>query len=288
MLQVILTKGLPACGKTTWAKKVLADNPGKYKRINKDDLRAMLDDSKWSKANEKFVLAARDALILAALASGQHAIIDDTNFATVHENHIRELVKGKAEVHIQDFTDVPLEVCLERDRHRMNGVCEQVIKRMWKQYLAPPPAVQPPREFGQPVAIICDLDGTLALLNGRNPYDASTCENDEVNLPVADILALYQEEAATLNYHIILMSGREDKYREQTERWLARNAIAYEALYMRQAGDMRKDAIIKRELYEEHIAGKFYVLFVLDDRDQVVELWRSLGLTCLQVAYGDF
>lgn len=57
---------------------------------------------------------------------------------------------------------------------------------------------------------------------------------------------------------------------------------------MRKSGDMRKDSIVKREMFDEHIRGRYNVNFVLDDRNQVVELWRSMGLTCLQVADGDF
>lgn len=288
MLQLILTKGLPASGKTTWAKQQLAEHPGTYKRINKDDLRAMLDDGKWSKMNEKFVLATRDALILSGLAAGYHIIIDDTNLDPKHEKQIRALVKGKAEVRIQDFTDVALETCLERDRQRPNSVGEKVIRGMWQRYLAPPVTVQPPHEPGQPIAIICDLDGTIALLNGRNPYDASSCEQDLLNEPVATILRLNQTRAEGERHHLFFMSGREERHRPQTERWLARHGLIYDGLFMRPTGDSRKDAIIKRELYEAHIASKYHVMFVLDDRSSVVQVWRSLGLTCLQVAEGDF
>jgi hypothetical protein len=57
---------------------------------------------------------------------------------------------------------------------------------------------------------------------------------------------------------------------------------------MRAEGDTRKDSIIKEEIYRAEIENKYNVLFVLDDRNQVVELWRRLGLTCLQVAEGNF
>src|SRR5687768_1236213 len=107
---IILTKGLPGCGKTTWAKQLQGAHPPQYKRINKDDLRAMLDNGLWSGGNEKMVLKARDVLINLALDAGKHAIIDDTNLNPVHEAHIRDLAKarGDATVETQDFTDVPL------------------------------------------------------------------------------------------------------------------------------------------------------------------------------------
>ncbi len=87
---------------------------------------------------------------------------------------------------------------------------------------------------------------------------------------------------------IILLSGRMDTYRPQTESFLTKNSVPHSHLWMRAEGDMRKDSIIKREIYEREIAGKYNVLFVLDDRNQVVDMWRSLGLTVFQVAEGDF
>lgn len=137
---------------------------------------------------------------------------------------------------------------------------------------------------GLPLAIICDLDGTLAHLNGRSPYDASTCADDLLNEPVAHIVKTY----AAVGVKVILVSGRESKYRKPTEHWLGTHEIPFEELHMRRTRDFRKDAIVKTEIYRGQIEPKYRVLFVLDDRNQVVDQWRKLGLTCLQVAPGDF
>ena len=141
----------------------------------------------------------------------------------------------------------------------------------------------------KPKAIICDLDGTLALLGDRSPYDASSCEDDLLNAPIAHILEVYAHQTLH-DIKLILLSGREDKYRKPTENWLKKHNIThYDALYMRKTGDKRKDTIIKKELYKKYIDNFYDILFVLDDRDQVVDMWRKdLGLTCLQVAYGNF
>lgn len=285
MKKVLVYRGLPASGKSTAARKMLDENPGKYKRINKDDLRAMLDNGHHSKGNEKFVLKVRDMLILHALGEGKHVIIDDTNIHPKHADRIRELVKGLAEVEVIDFMHVDVETCIARDLNRPNSVGERVIRRMWKEYLGweKPKLVQ---DSALPRAIICDLDGTLALLNGRSPYDASTCDQDLINQPVADIVIRFQ----AAGHHIVFLSGREDKFREPTERFLKQHLgpdFPY-TLIMRTTGDMRKDSIIKQELLESQVTPQWYVDFVLDDRNQVVDMWRSLGLTCLQVDYGDF
>lgn len=138
-------------------------------------------------------------------------------------------------------------------------------------------------------AIICDLDGTLALLNGRSPYDASTAMEDMLNEPVANILSVYDNQKL-FEIDLILLTGRYDTYRSQTEQWLEKHGITnYKELYMRPAQDKRQDVIFKKEIYKTYIEPEYDVLFVLEDRDQVVRMWRKeLGLTCLQVEYGDF
>lgn len=277
MIKVILTKGLPGSGKSTWAKGLVDNDPNTYKRINKDDLRAMFDNTRFSRSMEKFILKVRNQLILMAINEGKHVIIDDTNLAPKHEAVIRELVQGKAEVIIQDFTHVPLETCIERDLKRQKSVGETVIRQLWEQYLhKPQPLTVNP---ALPHAIICDLDGTLALLNGRNPFDASRCDEDLLNEPVASILK---------GRKVILVSGRDDKYKEPTLRFLEKHHIEYEVLLMRKNKDQRKDSIIKKEIFDNHIRPNYNIDFVLDDRNQVVAMWREIGLTCLQVAYGNF
>ena len=157
MVRVILTRGLPASGKTTWASRVLAESPGAYKRVNKDELRLMLDGGKWSPANERFVEAVRDQIILAAVGAGTNVIVDDTNLDPRHEAHIRRLVEGKAEVVVEDF-DVPLDECIRRDAERPAPVGERVIRQMYRDFLAPPvappvaPPPAPPAQAGPPVA----------------------------------------------------------------------------------------------------------------------------------------
>jgi hypothetical protein len=140
----------------------------------------------------------------------------------------------------------------------------------------------------KPKAIICDLDGTLAIIDHRSPYDASTAIDDVLNAPIGNILEVYSHQTL-YDIRVILVTGRYDTYRKQTEEWLKKYAINYEKLIMRKAGDKRKDSIIKKELYEKNIKDHYDVVFVLEDRDQVVKMWREeLGLTCLQVAYGNF
>jgi len=138
-----------------------------------------------------------------------------------------------------------------------------------------------------PKAILCDIDGTLAILGERNRYDPSSGE-DLLNYPIANILSVYTKQTV-FPVVLILISGREEKYRDLTEKWLKKHGIThYQDFYMRKTNDFRKDFVIKKEIYEKFIKNKYAVLFVLEDRDQVVKMWRDEGLTCLQVAYGNF
>lgn len=279
MIKVFLTKGLPASGKSTWAKKLIAENTNSYKRINKDDLRAMLDDSKYSKDSEKFILQVRDAMILLAIENGKHVIIDDTNLVPKHEVRIRELIKGKAELVIQDFTDVPLEICIERDLKRTSSVGEKVIRGMHKQFLMQVETYTENAEL--PKAIIVDIDGTLAKMSGRSPFEWNKVKEDTCNRVVKGLVNAYSET-------VIILSGRDGICRQDTVDWLKENGIKYSELFMRDEGNNEKDSIIKRRMFEQNIRGKYFVEYVLDDRNQVVEMWRNMGLTCLQVADGDF
>ena len=144
-------------------------------------------------------------------------------------------------------------------------------------------------------AIIIDLDGTLCNVSHRVHFVKESPPNWQAffdacvdDTPNDAVVALYHM-ATPVNHQILFVSGRPDTHRTQTEDWLWRHELGnYAALLMRPAGDYRPDAIVKRELYDAHIAGRYDVLFCVDDRDQVVAMWRALGLVCLQCAEGDF
>lgn len=294
-MKIIICRGLPGAGKTTWARRFIDKNPN-TKRINKDDLRAMLDDGKYSKENEKFVISMRDFMIIEAIQNGFEVIIDDTNLNPQHIVQINAiiarinespLIKQHVELEIKDFTDVSLDECIKRDQKRSNYVGEKVIRDMYNKYLKPtPPVVE--HDPSLPNAVICDLDGTLALFGDRNPYERDF-ENDILNEPVAHILRTVHQTG--LGAKIIFVSGRKNKFRKQTEEFLKKNdfsEIIYEALYMPRADtDNRNDTIIKREAYEQFIKEKYNILFVLDDRLRVCRLWHALGLSILRVGDPD-
>lgn len=290
MPKLICCIGLPASGKTTWARAQEG-----FVRVNKDDIRADLETSGWvwSRKNEEEVIQVRDCKITAALASGKSVISDDTNFAVKHQVTLEKLARQFGAEFEMKLFNTPVEECVRRDALRPDGerVGEQVILGMAAKYI-PGFTLPPPKPVEQvvpdetlPRAIICDLDGTLALSGGRRgPYDHAKCGDDDVNLPILRLLGYYHY----MEYAVVYMSGREEKFREPTERFLRKHECPQGPLYMRKTGDFRKDWVVKLELFEQHVRSQYNVEFCLDDRDQVVKMWRKLGLTCFQVAEGSF
>jgi predicted kinase len=326
MIKVEMLVGIPGSGKSTYAKQVISKDPSNWVRINNDDLRAMMNGSVWSPDYEKMVTDARNYLIRDALKRGRNVLIDNLNINKRHFDDVCKIAKS-VNADIQVFEKafyIELDEAMERNSKREGAarVPDDVVKKWFKEsggksfrYYKPRVEIfyerkgnsqstveAPAYVQGLPEAIICDLDGTLALIHGRSPYDASDCDiKDLPNTPVIETILAHHAQGR----EIIFCSGREDKYRPETVRFIEKHcrnvcnhsdcdnvgvdlgAIPYK-LHMRKTDDFRKDAVIKEEIYQEHIEGKYNVLCVLDDRNQVVQFWRSKGLTCFQVAEGDF
>jgi predicted kinase len=286
MNKVIVLRGLPASGKSTWAKDYISRNPVTV-RVNKDDLRATLHNSQWSEDNERLVLEIRNAIIIKSLINLRDVIVDDTNFAEKHVTTIQKIAEEYgASFEVKDF-DVPLEVCLDRNRKRDSSVPDKVIIDMYNKYVLPKKEkiIQVP---GKTKAVIVDLDGTLAIHN-RNAFDIERCDTDTPNPPVLNTIKALSQ----FGYRLIFLTGREDSFRPQTNKWLKEvcNVDMFAplyTLYMRPTGDNRKDSLVKEEILRNDILPNYYVEFALDDRQQVVDHLREMGLTVFQVAPGNY
>jgi uncharacterized HAD superfamily protein len=133
-------------------------------------------------------------------------------------------------------------------------------------------------------AIIVDIDGTVATRTNRDPYDYTKVLEDAPKTDVIEVVtALWRA-----GHKIIFVTARDDSCFDDTYEWLTLNCPPFIRLYMRKTGDTRNDGVIKREIYEEFIKPEYNVLCTIDDRQRVVDMWRSIGLTCLQVDYGNF
>lgn len=298
MNRLIVTRGLPASGKTTFARKL---QPGVV-RVNRDDLRWMLHGGRLlSQHAEAQVTAAQRAQVEALLRARADVCVDDTNLRT---KTVREwavlAARFGATFEVRDFTDVPVDECVRRDAERdeRERVGEAAIRRMYARYLAgrslplPVPYVPPGGTgavyvppAGAPSVVLVDIDGTVALMAGRGPYDWDRVGDDVPNPAV--IAAVRAMHAA--GHGIVFCSGRDEVCRADTQAWLDLHVgVPAVGLFMRPAGDRRKDAVVKREIFDRQIRDRYHVIGVFDDRAQVVRMWRELGLTVFQVADGDF
>lgn len=245
--------------------------------------------------------AARDAAILALLRKGIDVMCDDTNLPARTIRDLAKLAAGVgADFEVLDFTDVAPGLCIARDRARDHTVGEDVIRDMHRRFLEgrpiplPLPGDMPHRQVTpepyKPLTdaedvVLVDIDGTAALRNGRDPYDETRVSEDLPNVPVLRVVSAMH----AAGNGIVFMSGRSEGCREDTEAWLAMHGgVPYLGLYMRASGDRRRDAIVKAELFDRHVRTRYNVVCVIDDRRQVVEMWRAMGLTVMQVADGDF
>ena len=304
MLKIFILQGLPAAGKSTWATQYVKDNLG-TKRINNDSLRLMLDNGVFSRDNEDMLNVAFFQLVTLSLNSGFDVILDNTylNQKALNKVHAFASNYGNLEV-IEKVFPVSIEDCLARNalREGLARVPEKVIfdmakaagidKNGYAQLLDKVTTYRPkpeakPQDTSLPKALVCDLDGTLALIGDRSPYDSASCAKDHINTPVLECLhAMYLR-----GYEIIFVSGRSEDHRLQTKEFLDRcNTITtdmsestlkmYYSLFMRPSKDNRKDSVVKKEIYENHLEGRYNILFWLDDRPQVIRMARyDLGLT---------
>lgn len=295
--------GLPGSGKSTYARKLSG------MRFNLDDMRRMMSMPTWDDVIEKTVQKAMIRGITVAIDAGYDVVIDNTHLGYRLPNIYRTVLSTRPVVFkVHDLTAVPIEDCVTADagRREAERVGEDVIRGMWDRYqitrrggwkladewmnewrdLIRP--VQPAViDDSLPWCVLFDIDGTLARHTDRGPYDLEELSSDEINENVANLIDLYPMMDDEIT--IFLLSGRQGEYRRQTELWLGANGIKYDELLMRPVGDRRPDFVVKSQLFEQNIRGKYNVEAVYDDRNQVVDLWRRVyELPCHQVDFGDF
>ena len=311
MSSLTLTIGLPGSGKTTWAKKIRQEHPNTV-LVSRDALREEFfgEFTNHSQEQESLITSVAEKAVDKALSEGRHVIVHDMNLKKAYRKRwATYAVKYDVPLRYIDMTHVPVEHCITRvqTRYDLGGrwVDPEVILNLYKRYLSNKMPVETPESLtealkdtvqghdpvewipGLPEAIIVDIDGTVADHTGiRDPYDTSRYHLDNPNEPV---IRAVQEEAYKLNRKILFVSGRDDKFWTVTYEWLMEHVkVPVEILAMRPMGDTRRDDIIKLELFDNHIRGKYNIAKVYDDRNRVVKAWRSINLPVFQVDEGDF
>lgn len=135
MNKLIITRGLPASGKSTWAKQWVLEDPEHRVRINQDDIRLMLGKY-WVPKREPLVQDIQKEALIEALEIGYDIVIDNTNLNKKVLDSYRALVidHGNHAIEYKDFFDTPLSVCIERDKQRDLKVTEKIIRSFFERY----------------------------------------------------------------------------------------------------------------------------------------------------------
>jgi len=297
-LKIIICVGVPASGKSYWSTDFVSKNP-KYIRVNRDSYRFMLKNEPFCDPKiENMITELSYHAVDTALAKKLNVILDNTHLKREHIHDVIQRFQHKADIEFRLF-DISLDKALERDKQREKTVGEVVLKRMYKEYRILIDSfvfqnvskkvlkhIDPVYTPGLPEIVLFDIDGTLAHMNGkRGPFDWHRVDVDDLDAVVHDAFKRHQKVGDKIG----ILSGRSSDARKKTEEWLEFYGLTgYEFLYMRGSTDFRKDNAVKQQIYEERVKPFYNVKVIYDDRDQVVKMWRSLGLKCFQVAEGDF
>lgn len=312
MTKLIAMRGWSGSGKSTKAREIAGDINGVV--VNRDLIRLQLLGDWWTggREDEDRVTVVEDAQVKALIKEGVNVIVDATHLEPSYlRKWARVAARNGAEFEVVDVIADVAE-CKQRVYARWHSdmgtsmaryldpaVVDKQAKRhpveKWPTITAPPPFTVDPVKptAGLRKAIIVDIDGTVADHEGvRSPFDYTRVSLDR---PRPNVIQLVRDwRYANPDGHVLFVSGRDDVCREDTETWLPAQGICYDRLLMRPsgakdaAGNKLPDFMVKYDLFNEHIRGRYDIQFVLDDRDQVVDLWRRLGLHCFQVAPGDF
>ena len=292
MRTITILQGVPGSGKSTYFKEQMKSK--NVVCVNRDSIRKMFGDY-WVPDREKLVEESEYKMVEGILGNSDYDIVvDDTNlnsktiekWKNVAEKHNTKIVFKEFKISIYE--------AIKRDSLREDHkVGKKVILGFYKKYYPEEykdyftderlKSSIPVIDESKQSVVLCDLDGTLALHRGRDPFDYSKIPSDELNIQLTNFLDKIEPE-------IIFISSREGTAvaRENTIKWLEKHGYGSNKLFMRNAKDYRPDDIVKLEIYNKFIRPNYNVLAIFDDRDKVVNMWRNQSLLCLQVYKGDF
>jgi predicted kinase len=308
--ELIILVGISGSGKSTWSQKEWELNPTKTVIVNRDKIRELLFGFTEAQSVlyyqrtdlnklENQVTKYQDELISFSLRNGKKVIVDNTH---LKQSYLNEYSKYDCSKRFILF-NINRNEAVERDRNRKRRVGSTVIDSQIKQlntllgknYVLGEGLQQMPEGIFEvdfdlksenktivqctmlPKAIICDIDGCLAQMTDRNPYDWNRVYEDKVQEHIKNIVNFHFENG----YEVFIFTGRDGSCYGLTKEWLEDNGVKFHHLYSRKEKDQRKDSVIKEELFREHVMNKYYVELVIDDRMQVIRMWNDLGLTVL-------
>ena len=296
--QIILTRGIPGSGKSTWAKAWVAESPETRIRLNWDDMRNMMGPY-WVPSREPI----NKAMMWCAVNTAAYCdkpydiVIDNMNLnpkgwkeveewiETYNASHHAKSLNLCYVLYFRDFF-IPVDECIRRDAMRSNPIGEKTIKEIWRKYkhFIQTTSVTNyvenllPKDPSKPDCVVIDMDSTMCFnTNGRPWYGKGSTEAMIDDIPNEGVVNLIKAQ----NYPVVVCTGRNQDQLGVTEQWLNKHGIYPEMMFFRANNDFRTGVEVKSELMDE-ILKIYNVVAVFEDCEPIVTKFREMGLTVLQ------
>ena len=297
--KLIICRGIQGSGKSTFAKEWVKEDPKTRIRFNWDDMRNMMGEY-WvpERENTGIMKTLRTSFLNEMMQKGWDIVIDNMNLNPKDWEFYEGVVKSfnenysdiKYEIEYKDFF-IPVEECIRRDAMRPNPIGEQIIRATWKRYRHFIICKEIEDKFykiktynkDKKDCIIVDMDSTLCVNLTRRPFYtddwADKCLYDS---PLIGPISIVRAQKMTGTCDVIILTGRREEGRAQTEEWLKTYNVPYDRLFMRGESDFTKSDTFKEKILETFILPKYNVLFAIDDDNKCVKMFRRNGIICLQ------
>ena len=290
--KLIICRGIPGSGKSTFAHTWVAESPTTRIRLNNDDIRRMFGPY-WIPEREKLVHDTKYHTALNAMARGFDIIVDNMNLNPKEIEFWNDVVKGfnniqdgyEYVIEFKDFFNISLDECLRRDATRENPVGEKAIREIWKRYkhFIQTSEVEKVvnnlrKPTGKVPCIVIDMDSTVCFNTTKRPwFGEGAAEGMMKDIPNLGVLRLVESWSG----YLVIATGRDTSQAEVTKKWLNKHSIFPDEYYFRTEGDYRKGVEVKKEQIER-IAEKYNISAIIDDCQPIVDMYRSMGYTVLQ------
>ncbi len=281
MPKLIITCGVSGSGKSTYGAELARVG---FCEINRDHYRfSMFCDGKqdWSlykftKDREKIVTELCDSQWDGCVSMGWDVIVSNTNLNQKDHTYWKTKAEDAGYEFEVKYFPLTLDEALKRDSKRgALAVGREVLLQQWQKWLDIINARRYVPNTSLPKTVVCDIDGTVAKMVGRSPYDWSRVGEDE---PRVEIIKLVEGYTNCFADELVFVSGRDGSCYDLTYEWLSKHVWRPFKLYMRAAGDMRKDSIVKEEIIFDQLEPRYNIVMWFDDRQAVVEKLMDLKI----------